>query len=50
VTVQTQDDLPADRQVLRTITQLNQVELLGERYPCVGIYAEVADGGATIRV
>ncbi len=50
MTIQAQDDLPADREVLRTITQLNQVELLGENYPCVGIYADVVDGGGTVRV
>ncbi|HUR78931.1 MAG TPA: MOSC domain-containing protein [Acidimicrobiales bacterium] len=50
MTVQPQGDLPADREVLRTITQLNQVELLGEKYPCVGIYAETLDEGGTVRV
>ena len=50
MTIQAQGDLPADREVLRTITKVNQVELLGEKYPCVGVYADVADGGGTISV
>lgn len=47
MTIQAQGDLPADRDVLRTITRVNKVELLGEKYPCVGIYAS-SEGEGTI--
>lgn len=42
-----QDDLPADRQVLRTISKHNGLDFLstGTPYPCVGVYADVAAGG-----
>lgn len=49
MTVQAQGDLPADRDVLRTITKLNRVELLGEKYPCLGLYAQPV-GQGTVRV
>ena len=41
-----QGDLPADTDVLRTITKHNAVDLgSGTKYPCVGVYADVvADG------
>ena len=39
MTIQAQGDLPTDRDVLHTITRVNKVGLLGENYPCVGIYA-----------
>jgi uncharacterized protein YcbX len=42
-----QGDLPADPEVLRTITQHNSVDCFstGTRYPCVGVYANVVDTG-----
>jgi hypothetical protein len=38
-----QGGLPADREVLRTITAMNSVDVLqtGTPYPCVGVYADV---------
>ena len=40
MTTLAQGDLPADRQVLRTIAQHNSVHLGGGvHYPCVGVYA-----------
>jgi hypothetical protein len=47
MTTLAQDDLPADRNVLRTITALNRIDLLGTgaAYPCVGVYADVEAGG-----
>ena len=42
-----QEDLPADRDVLRTITKHNAIDAgLGGVYPCVGIYADVIRAGA----
>ena len=43
-----QDDLPADPDVLRTITAHNAVDVLGTgtRYPCVGVYADVVASGS----
>jgi uncharacterized protein len=51
MTTLAQDDLPADTDVLRTITAHNAVDVFGTgvRYPCVGIYADVARTG-TVRV
>lgn len=50
MTIQAQGDLPADRDVLRTITRVNQVpHRRGGVYPCVGVYAKVRVDG-TIRV
>ena len=42
-----QDDLPADANVLRTITRHNAVDCFGTgtAYPCVGVYADVISGG-----
>lgn len=42
-----QGDLPADRDVLRTIAATNSVDVLqtGTPYPCVGIYADVLAEG-----
>jgi len=47
MTTLAQGDLPADREVLRTISKFNAVDLLGTGtpYPCVGSYADVAVGG-----
>jgi uncharacterized protein YcbX len=46
MTTLAQGDLPADPDVLRTISQHNSVEMgWGNAYPCVGVYADVvADG------
>lgn len=41
--------LPADRDVLRSITALNRVRVLGTLAPCVGVYATPRQPG-TIRV
>jgi hypothetical protein len=50
MTTLAQDGLPADPDVLRTITRHNSVDPgWGTRYPCVGVYADVAQPGA-IRV
>jgi uncharacterized protein len=50
MTTLAQDDLPADREVLRTITRVNKVEFApGSPFPCVGVYADAPAGG-TIRV
>jgi hypothetical protein len=41
-----QGDLPADPDVLRTITRVNQVDPgFGTTYPCVGVYADVIAPG-----
>jgi len=50
MTTLAQDDLPADRSVLRTITRHNSVDPFGTgaAYPCAGVYADVNAGG-TIR-
>jgi uncharacterized protein YcbX len=42
-----QGDLPADPDVLRTITRHNSVDCFntGTSYPCVGVYANVIAGG-----
>ena len=47
MTTLAQGDLPADRDVLRTIAATNSVDVLqtGTPYPCAGVYADVlADG------
>ena len=50
MTTLAQGELPADREVLRTIATHNAVDVFGTGtpYPCVGVYAEVTSGG-TIR-
>jgi uncharacterized protein YcbX len=47
MTTLAQGDLPADREVLRTIARENAVDVLGTGtpYPCVGVYADVAAPG-----
>jgi uncharacterized protein YcbX len=47
MTTLAQGDLPADRDVLRTISKHNAVDLLstGTPYPCVGVYADVVAAG-----
>ncbi|MBA3652608.1 MAG: MOSC domain-containing protein [Actinobacteria bacterium] len=47
MTTLAQGDLPADRDVLRTITAENSVDVFstGTAYPCVGVYGEVVTGG-----
>ena len=44
MTTLAQGDQPADREVLRTISRENAVDVLetGTPYPCVGVYADVA--------
>jgi uncharacterized protein YcbX len=47
MTTLAQEDLPVDRDVLRTITKHNAIDAgLGGVYPCVGIYADVIRAGA----
>ena len=48
MTTLAQGDLPADPEVLRTVTQHNAVDTFstGVRYPCVGVYAEVVGPGS----
>ncbi|MEQ1786114.1 MAG: MOSC domain-containing protein [Acidimicrobiales bacterium] len=48
MTTLAQGDLPADRAVLRAITEHNSVDCLGSGtlYPCVGVYADVVTGGS----
>jgi uncharacterized protein len=48
MTTLAQDELPQDREVLRTLAQQNRVEVARGLYPCAGVYATVASGG-TIR-
>ena len=47
LTTLAQGDLPADRGVLRAITETNSVDVLqsGTAYPCVGVYADVLTEG-----
>ena len=47
MTTLAQGDLPADRNVLRTISEHHGVDFLsvGTRYPCVGVYADVTTPG-----
>ena len=47
MTTLAQGDLPADRDVLRTIAATNSVDVLqtGTLYPCVGVYADVLAEG-----
>jgi len=47
MTTLAQGDLPADREVLRTIAATNSVDVLqtGTPYPCAGVYADVAAEG-----
>ena len=45
MTTLAQGDLPADRDVLRTIARHNSVLLGGVHYPCVGVYADVVAEG-----
>jgi uncharacterized protein len=46
MTTLAQGDLPADRAVLRTITEHNSLDPgLGTPYPCVGVYAAVDEPG-----
>lgn len=40
-----QGNLPADRDVLRTIARTNRTQALGSDYPCAGVYATVEQGG-----
>lgn len=47
MTTLAQGDLAADRNVLRTISKYNGVDILGTGapYPCVGVYADASAGG-----
>jgi MOSC domain-containing protein len=48
MTTLAQDELPQDREVLRTLARQNRVEVAGGFYPCAGVYATVESAG-TIR-
>ena len=48
MTTLAQDELPQDREVLRTLAQQNRLEVAGGFYPCAGVYATVGSAG-TIR-
>jgi uncharacterized protein len=48
MTTLAQDELPQDRDVLRTLAQHNRIDVAGGLYPCAGVYATVASAG-TIR-
>ena len=45
MTTLSQGDLPADREVLRTITQHNSLDLGVGVFPCLGVYADVESPG-----
>ena len=47
MTTLAQGDLPPDREVLRSISMHNGVDILssGTPYPCLGVYADVSAGG-----
>jgi hypothetical protein len=47
MTTLAQGDLPADRDILRTISRQNAIDFLGTGtpYPCLGIYADVTAPG-----
>jgi uncharacterized protein YcbX len=45
ITTLRQGDLPADREVLRTISQHNSLDLGVGMLPCLGVYADVTSGG-----
>jgi uncharacterized protein YcbX len=51
MTTLAQGDLPADREVLRTIAATNAVDVLqtGTPYPCAGVYADVVAEGEISR-
>ncbi|MGQ0618114.1 MAG: MOSC domain-containing protein [Acidimicrobiia bacterium] len=47
MTTLAQEDLPADRDVLRAISEHNSVDVFATAtpYPCLGVYADVVTGG-----
>ena len=49
MTTLAQDDLPADREVLRTLSQHNTLHVGVGEFPCLGVYADVTSNG-TIRI
>jgi uncharacterized protein len=48
MTTLAQDELPQDREVLKTLARQNRIEVAGGLYPCAGVYATVGSPG-TIR-
>ena len=48
MTTLAQDELPQDREVLRTLARQNRIEVASGLYPCAGVYATVGSAG-TIR-
>jgi uncharacterized protein YcbX len=50
MTTRAQDDLPADKAILQTVTRENRIEIPGMGpNPCVGVYGLVTAGGAVAR-
>ncbi|HEY6698587.1 MAG TPA: hypothetical protein VIZ67_10195 [Acidimicrobiales bacterium] len=45
MTTLAQDDLPQDREVLRTLARQNRIEVAGGLHPCAGVYATVGAAG-----
>jgi uncharacterized protein YcbX len=45
MTTRAQDDLPADLDVLKTLTRHNRLDVAGGLYPCAGVYAVVEAPG-----
>ncbi|MGH9287814.1 MAG: MOSC domain-containing protein [Acidimicrobiales bacterium] len=45
MTTLAQDELPQDREVLRTLARQNRIEVAGGLYPCAGVYATVSSAG-----
>ena len=45
MTTLSQGDLPADREVLQTITQHNSLDVGFGVFPCLGVYADGGVGG-----
>jgi hypothetical protein len=45
MTTVAQDDLPQDREVLRTLARQNRIEVAGGLHPCAGVYATVGAAG-----
>jgi uncharacterized protein YcbX len=44
-----QEDLPADKQIIKALVQHNRIDVAGGLYPCAGVYA-VAESTGTIRL
>jgi hypothetical protein len=50
MTTLAQDDLPADKEILRTVNRVNRIDIPGMGpNPCVGVYGLVTSGGTVAR-